>query len=270
MKFILGKKLKMERIYLGDRITAVTVVSAGPCQVVQCKSNKTDKYMAAQIGFGYAKKINKPKAGQVKGLANFKYLKEFRLDSDQTVVRGQVLNVKMFTEGEKVKVTGISKGKGYQGVVKRHGFGGFRATHGNKDQQRMPGSIGATDAGRVFKGMRMAGHMGFDTVTIANLKIVKIDVDKNLLYIAGAVPGATDGLLFIKAEGMLPEVSNETPAVEEIVSETPVAEEKVEEKLEEVTVETPAVEEVKKDIKEEVETPVAEEIKEEEKESASA
>jgi large subunit ribosomal protein L3 len=207
MKFILGKKLKMERIYLGDRVTAVTVVSAGPCQVVQCKTNETDKYTAAQIGFGYAKKLNKPMAGQVKGLANFKYLKEFRLDPNQTVTKGQVLNVGMFAEGERVKVVGVSKGKGFQGVVKRHGFHGHPATHGHKDQERMPGSIGSTDSGRVFKGVRMGGHMGDETVTITNLKIVKIDSAKNLLYIAGALPGATDGLLFIKAEGVLPEVS---------------------------------------------------------------
>lgn len=202
----------MTQIFNEDgAVVPVTVVEAGPCQVTQVKTMAKDGYLAAQIGFMEKKKLLKPILGHLKGFKKFRYLKEFKIDEDQTIDKGQEITVKYFELGENIKVTGISKGKGFQGVVKRHGFKGSPASHGHKDQLRMPGSIGATDAARVFKGKRMAGRMGTDQVTVANLEIVKIDEEKNLLYIKGAVPGARNGLIMIRAEG-------------ELVAETPKAE----------------------------------------------
>jgi len=244
MKLILGKKLKMDRIYVGDKVVPVTAVLAGPCQVIQIKTKKTDGYEAAQLGFGVAKKVSRPRAGHLHGLPNYKYISELRLDEGQKVNPEQMITVEAFKEGEFVKVSGVSKGKGFQGVVKRHGFHGHAATHGNKDQERMPGSIGSTDSGRVFKGVRMAGRMGGDNVTVPNLKIVKIDIENNVLYLTGAVPGATGSLVFIKADGILPEIKKAEPIkeavvepVEEVVTEPVIEEVKEVEAINEVVTE---------------------------------
>lgn len=204
MKFILGKKIEMTQRFKEDGIVApVTVVEAGPCVITQVKKSEKEGYNSVQVGFGEKKKPNKSIQGHLKGLNGARYLREFRVDELDKSERGKEINVSTFTVGDKLNVIGTSKGKGFQGVVKRHGFKGSKATHGNKDQLRMPGSIGATDAARVFKGMRMGGHMGDDQVTVKNLELIEIDQENNYLFIKGAVPGARNGLLMISAEGEL-------------------------------------------------------------------
>ena len=216
MKFILGKKLNMDQVFLPDgKVAPVTVVQAGPCQVTQVKSMEKDGYQAVQIGWQEKKRLSKPLLGHLKSLPKFRHLKEFRIDESQELARGQRLTVGIFEIGDKVKVTGVSKGRGFQGVVKRHGFHGSPASHGHKDQLRMPGSIGSTDAARVFKGKRMAGRMGTDQVTVNNLEVIKIDQENNLIYLKGALPGARNGLILIQATGEIKEVVKEEPKKEE-------------------------------------------------------
>lgn len=241
-KFILGKKLEMTQKFLADgRVIPVTVVLAGPCTVVQVKGDK-DGYSAVQIGFEQKKKANKPMAGHLKGLANFRVLREFRVAKIDDFARGKMFDVTSFQAGDNLTVTATSKGKGFQGVVKRHGFHGSPASHGHKDQLRMPGSIGATDPARVFKGTRMAGHMGFDTVTVKNLELIAIDPKNNLLFIKGAVPGARNTLVKIVTDGELAFVDNtvkeEVAPVVEAIPE--VAEEKAEELVAQEEVNTEA------------------------------
>lgn len=249
-KFILGKKLNMTQIFAEDgRVVPVTVVEAGPCTIVQVKGEK-DGYTAVQVGYGNKKKVNKPLAGHLKGLNNFRYLKEFRVENSDSFERGKVFDVSSFEVGDILKVTATSKGKGFQGVVKRHGFHGAPASHGHKDQLRMPGSIGATDAARVFKGTRMGGRMGGDQITVANLELIKIDADENLLYVKGAVPGARNTLVTLVADGEISFV------------EKPKAQSEVEGKKEELKEEVK--EESKVETEEKVEAPAkAEEPKEE-------
>ncbi len=220
-KFILGRKLNMTQKFLEDgKVVPVTVVEAGPCTVVQVKGEK-DGYTAVQVGFASKRKVNKPIAGHLKGFENFRYLKEFRVENSDTFEKGKVFDVTSFQVGDILKITATSKGKGFQGVVKRHGFHGSPATHGHKDQHRMPGSIGATDAARVFKGTRMGGRMGGDTTTVSGLELIEVDTEKNLLYIKGAVPGAREALVQIQTNGDLvfvekkAEVKEEKPAKEE-------------------------------------------------------
>jgi len=207
MKFILGKKIEMSQLFDQDGdVVPVTIVECGPCKVTQIKTEDRDGYSAVQIGFGKKKKLSKPLKGHLKGLGDFRWIREFRIKNKENkdilnnLKRGDKITVDIFEEGDKVKVTGISKGKGFQGVVKRHSFHGSPASHGHKDQLRMPGSIGATEPARVFKGKKMPGHMGSERVTIKNLEIVKIDKDKNLLYLRGAVPGTRGSLVMIQGE----------------------------------------------------------------------
>lgn len=233
-KFILGRKLNMTQKFTEDgNVQAVTVVEAGPCTVVQVK-DEADGYQAVQLGYGQTRKINKPLAGHLKGLNNFRYLKEFRVNNTEIFTRGKVIDVSSFIVGDILKVTAVSKGKGFQGVVKRHGFHGAPASHGHKDQLRMPGSIGATDSARVFKGTRMGGRMGGNTVTVDNLKVIEVDTEKNLIYIQGAVPGARNALVQIVADGDIKFV--------EIVKEEP-----------KLTVEKPASKEQKAEVVEKTE-----------------
>lgn len=202
MKFILGKKIEMTQRFKEDgRVVPVTVVAGGPCVVTQIKSSEKDGYTAVQIGYDKKEKISKPLKGHLKGLDNFRYVKEFRIEEPMALKHGDKITVGVFQPGDIVSVIGTSKGKGFQGVVKRHGFKGGPGSHGDKDQHRAPGSIGATDPARVFKGMRMAGHMGDARATVTNLEIVEVDPEKNLLFIKGAVPGARGSLLLISAPG---------------------------------------------------------------------
>ncbi len=178
-------------------VVPVTLVSAGPCKVTQVKTKGKDNCDAVQVGFGLQKKISKPMAGHLKELENFRHLVEFEVEKPEEYKRGQEIKVSEFTVGGKVEVMGFSKGKGFAGVVKRHGFHGGPASHGHKDNLRMPGSIGAGGVQRVFKGMRMAGRMGGDRVTVKNLEVVEIDEKNNILALKGAVPGARGALLMI-------------------------------------------------------------------------
>jgi len=176
----------------------VTVLSVGDLVVTQVKTEEKDGYSAVQCGFGTknSKNINKPIRGHIKDLGDFRYLKEFRTEKDETLSVGDTIS-NTFQEGDKVTVSSISKGKGFQGVVKRHGFGGGRRSHGQKHSEREPGSIGAGGVQRVLKGTRMAGRMGSDRVTVKNLKVVHVDVEGNKLYIKGAIPGRRGTLVEI-------------------------------------------------------------------------
>lgn len=196
MAFILGKKLKMNQIWKDDKIIPVTLIQAGPVTITQLRTKDKDGYEAVQVGFDATKKrINKPEKGHLKDLGNFRNLKEFKAKGDYKV--GDVLTVEQFNEGDKVKVSGLNKGRGFQGGVKRHGFAGGPKTHGQKNRHRAPGSIGATAPQRVLKGTRMAGHMGTERITVKNLKVAGIDKENNILMVKGAVPGMKGTILEI-------------------------------------------------------------------------
>lgn len=201
MKVIIGTKKAMSRIFEDDgKVVPVTVVNAGPCTVTQVKTKEKDGVNAVQLGYGVKRKIAKAQAGHLKGLPQHRTMREFVIEKPEEYERGKTLDVTQFAKGDVVKVTGTSKGRGFAGVVKRHGFKGSRATHGNKDQLRMPGSIGATDAQHVIKGMRMAGHMGNERVTVLHLRIAGVNPETHELLISGAVPGARGSLVTIIGE----------------------------------------------------------------------
>jgi large subunit ribosomal protein L3 len=217
MKGLLGIKIGMTQI-IEDDGTAIpsTLVQAGPCYVTQVKTGETDGYFAVQVGFGETKpgKLSSPEKGHLgllkkndkhperkdgAGIPAVRHLREFRADNAGEYEIGQALTVEQFEVGQKVDVTGTSKGKGFQGVVKRYGFGGGPKTHGQSDRHRAPGSIGATSGvARVFKGKKMPGRMGNDRKTIQNLEIVRVDADRNLIAIKGALPGVKGGLVVIR------------------------------------------------------------------------
>lgn len=205
MKFILGTKKDMAQVFRDDgRVVPVTRVQAGPCIVTQVKTKEKDGVAAIQVGFGEQKLFRTPKAqqGHLRGLMTLRFMRDFRSDESVALKRGDRFTVKVFSPGDTVQVTGESKGKGFQGVVKRHGFRGGPASHGHKDNLRMPGSIGAGGVQRVFKNMRMGGHMGSQRVTIKNLEIVEVHPETNELWVKGALPGARGSLLLISsAEG---------------------------------------------------------------------
>lgn len=212
MNGMLGIKLGMASIFEenGDRIP-VTVIEARPGKVVQNKIKNKDGYDAVQIGFleiTKKKRVKKPLEGHFKkaSVAPMKYLREFKSDGAEDIEIGKVVDAGIFNEGEMVDVSGISKGKGFAGVMKRHGFKGFSASRGTHESFRGGGSIGMhSDPGRVFKGKRMAGHMGNKRVTVQNLKIIKVVKDKNFLFVRGCVPGANGGLLEIRKSKKLTE-----------------------------------------------------------------
>lgn len=204
MPGLLAKKLGMTNIYSEDgQIIPVTVLEAGPCKVYSVKTNDKDGYSSVQLGFGEKKekKVNKPQITVYKklGLVLPVALQEFRnFEADQFKV-GDEVKADLFQVGDKVKVSGKSKGKGFQGVIKRHGFGGVGGTtHGQSDRVRAPGSIGASSyPSRVFKGQRMAGRKGYESVTVRNLKVVKVIADKNIIMVKGAVPGSINSIVAI-------------------------------------------------------------------------
>ncbi len=198
---IIGKKLGMTQIFDdAGNLQPVTAVEAGPCYVAQVKTVGKDGYTAIQIGFGLAKKLNSPEKGHLKSTGRqLKHLREFRVSDIEGVEVGHAIDVSIFKPGDRVDVVGISKGRGFQGGMKRHGFGGGPKTHGQSDRGRAPGSIGGTTyPGRVYKGQRMAGHMGNARITVRNLQVVEADVNRNLLLLKGAVPGADNGVLEIR------------------------------------------------------------------------
>jgi large subunit ribosomal protein L3 len=202
MKGILGKKLGMTQIFAEDGIVIpVTVVEAGPIVVTQIKTVEKDGYNAVQIGFGQVKEksLNKPQKGHL-AAANVlkKHLKEFRVDSVEGYTVGQEIKADLFTAGEKIDVSGTSKGKGFQGPIKRHGQSRGPESHGSRYHRR-PGSMGACSfPGRVFKNKKLAGHMGSVKVTVQNLEVVKVDADKNLILVKGAIPGPKGSVVTIK------------------------------------------------------------------------
>jgi len=203
MEAILGRKLGMTQVFSANgEARGVTVVEAGPCVVVQIKTTDNDGYEAIQIGFGARKRVNKPLAGHMKRLGQFRFLREIRVDDSNGYEIGQKLGPELFEEGDIVDVVGKSKGKGFAGGVKRYHFSGGPKTHGQSDKHRSPGSIGSgTTPGRVRKGLRMAGHMGDDRVTVKNLRIFESNVARGVLLIEGPVPGAKNGLVRIAKTG---------------------------------------------------------------------
>ena len=217
VKGLLGIKLGMSQVFdENGKVTPVTIIQAGPCYVTQIKTKATDGYTAVQLGFGQVKEKSltrgerghlgllrpdkkHPRRKQIEGATAVRHLKEFRTKDVSGYEVGQILSVTQFEVGEKVDVTGKTKGRGFAGVVKRYGFGGGIKTHGQSDRWRAPGSIGATSGtGHVFKGKKMAGHMGNERLTAQNLQIMRIDPERHLLAVKGSVPGAKGGLVIIR------------------------------------------------------------------------
>ena len=192
----------MTQVYdKGGKTEAVTAIEAGPCTVTQIKTMEKDGYRAVKLGFGEVKGRKTGKKGKAKEKkpAKFKYMREIHLDDDQKMEAGQKLDVSLFKAGDVIDVCGISKGKGFAGGVKRYHFRGGPKTHGQSDRWRAPGSVGSnTSPGRVLKGLRMAGHLGDDRVTVSNLVVVEANPERNLLLVKGAVPGMTNGLVIIE------------------------------------------------------------------------
>ena len=202
-KGIIGKKIGMTQIFdeIGN-VIPVTVIQAGPCVIAQKKTVETDGYNAVQLGFADVKEKHMTKAEighfAKTGVENKKHLKEFRLDDVSAINVGDVITADTFAAGEKVDVTGMTKGRGYSGVIKRWNHHHLRMTHGTGPIHRQPGSMGVIDPARIFKNKKMAGQYGNEQVTVLNLKVVKIDSEKNLIAIKGAVPGARGGIVFIR------------------------------------------------------------------------
>ncbi len=197
MGFILGKKLKMSQIWKDDKVVPITSIQAGPVVVTQIKTKDKDGYEALQVGFETKKKLNKPMKGHLKDLGSFRHIKEFKIQGSEFKI-GDSLDVSQFQEGDKVKISGLTKGRGFQGVVKRHGFHGGPKTHGQKNRWRAPGSIGSTAPQRVMPNKKMAGRMGLERKTLKSVKVIAIDKEKNILIIKGATPGRVGTLLEIR------------------------------------------------------------------------
>ena len=201
--FIIGEKLGMTSIFLENGASMpCTVIQAGPCKIVQVKTNQKEGYSALQVGFGKLKKSNKAIDGHFNKAElkdSLKVLKEFKTLDAKPELLGKEISVNSFSEGEYVTVTGISKGKGFAGHMKRHNFSGGRASHGKNSVMRKAGSVGAgTWPGRVWPGTRMAGRMGGDKVTVENLKVLKVDEENNLLFVKGAIPGPSKSIVYIE------------------------------------------------------------------------
>lgn len=247
----------MTQIWQGEKLVAVTKVQAGPCPVVQLKSINSDGYAAVQLGFSERKEknINKPQLGHLKKAKisarggkpgfgkNLRYYREFREEVKDLKI-GDIVDAGTFEVGDVIKVTGTSKGKGFQGSVKRHGFHGHNTTHGTKDQVRTSGAIGAGGPQHVFKNKRMPGRMGDERVTTANLKIAQVDKENNILYISGAVPGARNSVVLVYGDGNLKIAPSASSGQAQPKAET-VAEVKTEKPIEAVKV-TESVKEEKK------------------------
>src|SRR2546421_9283969 len=197
---LLGRKLGMTQVFdKQGQIHGVTVIEAGPIVVSQLKTAAKDGYEAVQVAYGARKRVNKPARGHLKKLGDFRLLREFRVLGDGEYSVGDKVGVELFDEGDLVDVTGVSRGRGFAGGVKRWNFSGGPKTHGQSDRHRAPGSIGSgTTPGRVYKGQKMAGHMGSVQVTSKNLRVIAKDEAKGLLMIAGAVPGATNATVTVR------------------------------------------------------------------------
>ena len=276
MKGTLGRKVGMtEKFTIDGKVIPVTVVSVEPNVISQIKTVETDGYNAIQLATVDKKEkhVSKPEAGHAKkaGVAPKRFLKEIRVDNPQDYTLGSTIDASTFTVGERVDVTGTSKGKGFQGPIKRHGFSRGPETHGS-DYHRKPGSMGTMRPMRVLKGKKLAGHMGAQTVTIQNLEIIEVNTTDNYILVSGNVPGAKNSLVLIKSavkggevnpKDILSYVEEEVvdEVVEETAAETPV-EESVEAPAEEVVEEAPA-EEATEEVKEETDAPQEEVVEEE-------
>lgn len=204
MKYILGRKIEMSQRYRPTgEVVPVTIVKAEPCTVTQVKTLEKDGYVAVQIGCGITKHHTKSELGHLGANDKLGTLREFRPEALDGAAVGAKLTVAAFQPGDAIDVTGISKGKGFQGVVKRHHFAGGPASHGHKDNLRMPGSIGAGGHQHVHLGQRMGGRMGGEAVTVKGLEVIEIDAEKNLIAIKGAVPGARGTLLMVAGPGAM-------------------------------------------------------------------
>ena len=238
---ILGRKLGTTELVrqTGD-IDCVTAIVAGPCTITQLKTKDNDGYSAVQIGFEEAKSVNKPMSGHLSASGNkFKHLAEVRVPNSESIEPetenqlniGQVIDVNSFSVGDRIDVTGYSKGRGFAGTIKRHGFHGGPKTHGQSDRHRAPGSIGAgSTPGKVIKGMKMSGHYGAEKVTVQNLEVVRTDNNRNLIFVKGAIPGARNSIIYLRRSikdpnnhGLIIELQ-EPEIEEEIVEEVPVVE----------------------------------------------
>ena len=199
---LIAKKVGMTHIFDSEgQIVSLTALECGPCFVTQIKSADKDGYDAVQLGFGETKRLNAARRGHLASgeVGLLKYLREFAVDDLSSVKVGQKISVDLFKEGDFVNITGTAKGKGFQGGVRRYHFRGGPKTHGQSDRTRAPGAVGSTtDPGRVLKGTRMAGHMGNQRVAERNLKVMRIDLVRNLLFVKGAVPGARGGIILIE------------------------------------------------------------------------
>ncbi len=201
MDALIGRKLGMTQTFLSDgRVEAVSVLEAGPCWVTQTRTAERDGYTAVQLGFGQVRRLNRPERGHLRTVGvDLRHLREFRVDDVSAFQVGQKVGAEIFAPGDYVDVVGISRGRGFQGGVKRHGFRGGPKTHGQSDRHRAPGSIGATTTpGKVMKGLRMAGHMGARRVTVRNLQVVESNPDRGVLLVRGGVPGAPNTLVLIR------------------------------------------------------------------------
>jgi large subunit ribosomal protein L3 len=267
---IIGFKQKMGAVYVGDRRYTVTWVKVDPCVVTQIKHMEKDGYMAVQLGTGSRriKNITKPLQGHLKITQNAKvksqntasrYLREIRIKEESDLKEGESVKLTdVLKKGDVVTVTGISKGKGFAGVVKRYNFAGGPKTHGQSDRERAPGSIGQrTTPGRVYKGKRMAGRMGGDRVTMKNLMIVDVDEKNNLVAISGPVPGIIDGLVFVRKTGegsVFVQDSNNTKEVKVEDGEEEVESAENEEKVKEELKDTENTEKIRDSVKKDEDT----------------
>jgi large subunit ribosomal protein L3 len=207
VKGILGTKLGTTQIFEDTRAIPVTVIQVGPCYVAQVKTSERDGYEAVQLAFAEPRRLTKPMRGHFEhhGDKPGRYLVELRTDDASSYQPGQEIKADVFAPGERADVVGVSKGKGFAGVMKRHGFGGLSSSHGTERKHRSPGAIGAcATPSRVFKGMRMAGQMGNDRVTVLNLEVVRADPQRHLLLVKGAVPGPTGGLVMVRSSVKAP------------------------------------------------------------------
>ena len=269
---ILGRKLGTTSMVrqTGD-IDCVTAIVAGPCTITQFKTKDNDGYSAVQIGFEEAKTANKPMSGHLSASGNkFKHLAEVRVPNSQSVEPetenqlniGQVIDVNSFSVGDRIDVTGYSKGRGFSGGIKRHGFHGGPKTHGQSDRHRAPGSIGAgSTPGKVIKGMKMAGHYGDEKVTVQNLEVVQTDNNRNLIFVKGAIPGARNSIIYLRRS--IKDPNNQGLIIE---LQEPIIEDEVVEAVASVEPQEPAVEEeTTAEVKEEpaVEEETTAEVKEE-------
>jgi large subunit ribosomal protein L3 len=203
---IIGRKRGMTQVF-GEQGVAdsVTVIEAGPCFVTALRTKEKDGYQAVQVGFEESKRLNKPELGHLKSARPLRVLREFKTSDIASLELGQKLDASVFKVGDQVDITGVSKGHGFAGVVKRHGFKGGPKTHGQSDRHRAAGSVGSTTTpGRVLKGLRMAGRMGNQRVTVQNLAVLQVDPDRNLLVVRGGVPGPNNGLLIIRVARKTP------------------------------------------------------------------